>query len=272
MTAEEVLTLRTGVFAHRGNSGPLPENTLPAFRSAFDIGCPMVETDAHLTADGRIILWHDTHTGRNTEEKIQIAAATLRDLQSLDAGFNYNEAAGFPYRNKGLIIMTLEELLEEFPDGVFNIDLKSRNPEIADIYAAILVRHRAWKRIITGSFNSSVLNRFRRHAPECITSMTPSEVRTAVLLNRPLLSSAVPALASAIKGRLFQVPEHHGSLQIVNKRLVQRWGNMGIPVQVWTINDPDKAKELFRLGVRGIFTDRPERIMESLKGFDPDKD
>ncbi len=271
MTAADILNLRTGIFAHRGNSGRFPENTLPAFRSAFEIGCPMVETDAHLTADGRIVLWHDEYTGRNTEKNIRIEDSTLEDLRCLDAGYSHNEASGFPFRNRGLYIMTLEELLEEFPDGVFNIDLKSRNTEIADRYAEILAQHRAWKRIITGSFNGPVLKRFRRNAPECITSMTPMEVRTAVVFNRPPLSLTAPGLSRLLKGRLFQVPEFHGNLRVVDKRLVQSWGKAGIPVQVWTVNDPDKAKELFRLGVRGIFTDYPEPVMESLKGFDPDK-
>ena len=271
MTAKDILRLRTGVFAHRGNSVHYPENTLPAFRSAFEIGCPMVETDAHLTADGELVLWHDEHTGRNTEHNLLISASSLSELRTLDAGYMHSEKHGFPFRGRGLYIMTVDELLEEFPAGVFNIDLKSRNRLIADKFATALARHRAWNRVITGSFHNRVLARFRKLAPECITSMSPGEVRMAVVLNKTPFSGAVRLYARLFGGRLFQVPEVHGNLKVVDKKLVRAWGKAGVPVQGWTVNDPAKAKELFRLGVRGVFTDAPRQMLDALKGFDPSR-
>ena len=145
ISARDVLSLRTGIFAHRGNSAAYPENTLPAFRSAFQLGCPMVETDLHLTADGELVLWHDERTGRNTDRDLVIEESSLAELRSLDAGFTRPA-----FRGMGLYMMTLNELLEEFPDGVFNIDLKSPDPMIAVRYAQVLAAHRAWERVVTG--------------------------------------------------------------------------------------------------------------------------
>ena len=138
----------------------------------------------------------------------------------------------------GLYIMTLDELFEEFPEGVFNIDLKSENPQIARLYAEGLARHRAWDRTITGSFHGQVLRRFRRLAPACITSMHPAEVRAAVVLNRPPLSLLTPLAAIIIRGSLFQIPEYHGSMRVADRRLIRSWAKAGVPVQVWTVNDP----------------------------------
>ena len=265
--ARDVLSLRTGIFAHRGNSAAFPENTLPAFRSAFELGCHMVETDLHMTADGELVLWHDEGTGRNTDRDLVIEESSLAELRSLDAGF-----ARPAFRGMGLYIMTLSELLEEFPEGVFNIDLKSPDPMIAVRYAQVLAAHRAWERVITGSFNGNVLRRFRRLAPACLTSMSPGEVRTAVILNRRGLTYLRPLAAVLIKGRIFQVPEVHGNIQVVNRSLISSWAKSGVPVQVWTVNDPEEAKRLFRQGVRGIFTDAPETMLQVLKGFDPDSE
>ena len=272
VTAREILTIRKGIFAHRGNSVRFPENTLPAFRSAFEIGCDMVETDLHLTADGSLVLWHDERTGRNTEENLIVADSTLARLRELDAGYSFTDGRGTtPFRGMGLYIMTLDELFEEFPVGVFNIDLKSTDPAIADAYAAALARHRAWERVVTGSFNGPVLRRFRSLAPECVTSMTPFEVRAAVVANRPVVGAFAPLLQRLVRGRIFQVPELHGRMRVVDSRLTRTWARAGVPVQVWTVNAPDEAKRLLTLGVRGIFTDAPELMLAELKGFDPDE-
>ena len=271
MKARDILNLRTGIFAHRGNSSAWPENTLPAFRSAFDIGCPMVETDLHMTRDGALVLWHDERTGRNTGTDLCIADSALAELRALDAGYSFSARGGdFPCRGMGLYIMTLDELFEEFPEGVFNIDLKSENPEIARLYAESLARHRAWERTISGSFHGAVLRRFRRLAPACITSMHPAEVRAAVVLNRQPLSLLTPLAAKIIRGSLFQIPEYHGRMRVADRRLTSSWAKAGVPVQVWTVNDPDEAMRLFRMGVRGVFTDRPAELIEALRSFDPD--
>lgn len=265
ISARDVLSLRTGIFAHRGNSAAYPENTLPAFRSAFQLGCPMVETDLHLTADGELVLWHDERTGRNTDRDLVIEESSLAELRSLDAGFTRPA-----FRGMGLYMMTLNELLEEFPEGVFNIDLKSPDPMIAVRYAQVLAAHRAWERVVTGSFHGNVLRRFRRLAPACLTSMSPGEVRAAVIINRRGLRWLRPLAAILIKGRIFQVPEVHGNIRVVNRGLISSWVKSGVPVQVWTVNEPEEAKRLFRSGVRGVFTDAPETMLQALRGFDPD--
>ena len=218
MTARDILNLRCGVFAHRGDSSTYPENTLPAFRSAFEMGCPMVETDLHMSRDGQLVLWHDERTGRNTDRDLRLADTTLAELRGLDAGYLFSAADGStPFRGMGLYLMTLDELLEEFPGQVFNIDLKSRNSEIATRYAETLARHRAWQRTITGSFHDRVLRRFRSLAGECITSMGPAEVRRAVLTEK-LPFGLISRLQSLLHrgsrgGKLFQVPEKYGAFE-----------------------------------------------------------
>lgn len=265
--AADILSLRAGVFAHRGNSVDFPENTLPAFRSAYELGCDMIETDLHLTADGELVLWHDERTGRNAERDLLLGESSLAELRDLDAGYQFHAEQGFPFRGKGLYIMTINELFEEFPDSVFNIDLKSSDLRIADAYAELLSRHRAWKRVITGSFHHSVIRRFRRIAPACITSMSPGEVRSAVIAGKLGLGFTAPLQAALLRGKLFQVPERHGKLQVVDRRLTASWARAGVPVQVWTVNEPDEAVRLVELGVRGIFTDRPREILEALKAY-----
>lgn len=75
------------ILAHRGDSKFFPENTMPAFKSASDLGVDCIETDAHLTIDGICILWHDDTVKTETGEELRICSTTFDELKrSMPAG------------------------------------------------------------------------------------------------------------------------------------------------------------------------------------------
>ena len=113
------------VVAHRGDSKYYPENTIPAFISAREIGVDVIETDVHLTRDGKIVIWHDPTLERNTNGKGTIESHTLSELKALDAGYTFTEDGGktYPFRGKGVQLATLDEALKALPDTRFNIYL-----------------------------------------------------------------------------------------------------------------------------------------------------
>ena len=82
------------LFAHRGASRELPENTLPAFRRAVEIGVDYLETDAHLTRDGQVVLAHDPSGERMAGEPCLIRDRTLGQVQRWDAGRNFVDPSG----------------------------------------------------------------------------------------------------------------------------------------------------------------------------------
>lgn len=109
------------VAAHRGNSRYFPENTLAAFRSAFALAPDMIETDLHMTQDGRLVLIHDHRVDRTTDGTGLVREMTLSRIRSLDAGSWKGE------QFRGERVPTLEEFLalaEGAPDMLFNIELK----------------------------------------------------------------------------------------------------------------------------------------------------
>ena len=117
------------LIAHRGFSGLAPENTIPAFRSAVEMDIDVIETDIHITKDGRLVIWHDPTLERNTDGKGRIEDHTISELRQFDAGYTFSADGGktFPFRGKGVRICTLDEALEECPDERFNIDLKTKS-------------------------------------------------------------------------------------------------------------------------------------------------
>ena len=122
------------IVAHRGDSEYFPENTLPAFRSAFELGVDVIETDVHLTKDGHIVIWHDPTLERNTNGSGTLESHTLNELKALDAGYTFTKDGGrtFPFRGQGVQLATLDEALRALPYARFNIDLKSQEEEIVD--------------------------------------------------------------------------------------------------------------------------------------------
>lgn len=102
------------VIAHRGDSHNYPENTLPAFRSAVEMGIDVVETDIHITKDGVLVIWHDPTLERNTDGNGRVEDHTLEELRRYDAGYTFTKDGGrtYPFRGKGITICTLAEALE----------------------------------------------------------------------------------------------------------------------------------------------------------------
>src|SRR5262249_58031131 len=78
--------METEVIAHRGASGTCPENTLPAFRRAVEVGAPMIELDVQLTRDGYPVVIHDRTLDRTTSGRGAVRRRTLAEIAALDAG------------------------------------------------------------------------------------------------------------------------------------------------------------------------------------------
>ena len=166
------------IVAHRGDSEYYPENTLPAFRSAFDLGVDVIETDVHLTKDGHIVIWHDPTLERNTNGSGTLESHTLSELKSLDAGYTFTKDGGrtFPFRGQGVQLATLDEALRALPYARFNIDLKSQEEEIVETYIRVIRENHAEERVCTASFHFGNLARLREKAPDFLTSITTKEV------------------------------------------------------------------------------------------------
>jgi glycerophosphoryl diester phosphodiesterase len=143
----------TVVFAHRGAAAERPENTLPSFRRALELGADALETDLHLTAEGEIVAAHDTDGTRMTGVARTLRSATLSEIHSWDAGYGFVDAQGRrPFQGQGYRIPSLHELLTELPAVRLNADLKTEEPALVERFIAIVREHAAEERVIAASF------------------------------------------------------------------------------------------------------------------------
>lgn len=247
------------VIAHRGDSRNYPENTLPAFESAVRMGIDVVETDIHLTKDGVLVIWHDPTLERNTDGSGRIEDHTLEELRRFDAGYTFTKDGGrtFPFRGKGVRICTLAEALEHCPEQRFNIDLKTKCPEIVDEFIKVIREHDAVDRVVGASFHLSNLKRLRRLAPDFLTSITTAEVVPL------LLRQKTHTLPKAFKRKIiFQIPMAAGPVKVVTPAFVKAMHQRGAVVMVWTINDEETMRRLFEMGVDSVMTDDPALVIK----------
>lgn len=250
----------TIVFAHRGAAAERPENTLPSFRRALELGADALETDVHLTADGEIVAAHDTDGTRMTGVARALRRSTLAEIQSWDAGCGFVDAqGGRPFRGSGYRIPSLHELLTELPAVRINMDLKTEEPALVERFIAIVREHSAEGRVIAASFFRSALVNLRRRGWRGESSLSRAEFLQSWLIPNWLQRRRVP-------GNRAQIPTHAGPLRFATPRSLKKLRQLGLQVDYWTINDPNEARRLVVLGVDGIMTDDPALIVPAVRG------
>jgi glycerophosphoryl diester phosphodiesterase len=221
-------------FAHRGGVGAHPENTLPAFEHAVDLGYRYLETDVHSTADGVVVAFHDDALDRTCGIDARIGDLTWTEVSEA----RVDGVAPIP---------RMGELLMRFPDACFNIDAKS--DAAVDGLADLIERTGSLDRVCVASFSHRRLRRLRqRLGPGLLTNLVSVEIGLLSTL-RWLPGRSV---------RVAQVPPSTRGYTLVTPRFVESAHRLGIPVHIWTIDEPDEMHQLLDIGVDGIMTDRPE--------------
>jgi glycerophosphoryl diester phosphodiesterase len=251
------------VMAHRGGAGLWPENTAHAFAGAVALGVDVLEMDLHSTADGALVVIHDAAVDRTTNGAGRVNSLTLADLKQLDAGYRWTNDGGrtYPFRGKGITIPTLGEVLDEFPRVRLNIDIKQGQPALATSFCRTLRERGATGRVTVASFSSQTLAEFRRECPEVGTSAGTDEVFALA----SDLQAGRDIAAGKIRFRAVQVPETLGGRAWLTTELVAAAHRGGIEVHVWTVNDEAGMRRMLALGVDGIMTDYPDKLIALLK-------
>jgi glycerophosphoryl diester phosphodiesterase len=223
------------------------ENSLSAFRRAVAEGYHYVETDVHATSDGVVVVQHDPVLDRTTDSTGVVAQLPWQVVRTAKIGGREP-------------VSRLEDVLEELPEALFNIDVKAE--EAIEPLINVLRRANAFGRVCVASFSETRLERVRRSAgDELLTSMGTRAIA------RLWASGRLPRFVRARLGhqRIAQVPARQGRLTVVDKRLIAAARRRGIEVHVWTIDEPDQMNELIDLGVDGLMTDRPGVLREVLQ-------
>ena len=242
------------IVGHRGASHDAPENTLPAVKLGFEQGADAVEVDVFATADGRIVAIHDADTKRVAGVKLDVAKSTLADLRKLDVGSWKGE------RWAGTVIPTLEEVLEAVPEGRrLMIEVKCRVSALPNLERAIEASGKR-ERVALISFSYPLIAQAKRMMPDVPAYWVYGfSVRERARWGNPTMQGLIRKAETAGLDGL----DLDGQGPIT-KAFVDKLRAKGMELYVWTVNDPNRARELIAMGVKGITTDRPGYLRQQL--------
>ena len=285
------------LIAHGGGNREFPDNTLEAFYNAYSVDPRvMMETDVSITADGVLILSHDTTLDRKTNVTGAIADWTYRDLidQRVDFGYTNPTKSGklngervhftddsgaekyptdvtypegvSPRDETVFLATTLEELIPAFPENRINVEIKqSGETGLRAMREAIrlLTVHDAFDRVVLASFHEELYDAYRQlqaegEVPECF-------------MYSPAYDAATRFFVLGLLGLdlffrdgicVLQLPTEEKGFNLATARFVRTAGRHNMAVHYWTINDIDEMQHLIDIGADGIMTDYPHRLAE----------
>lgn len=242
------------VIAHRGAAADAPENTLAAFKLAWQQGADGIEGDFHLTRDGKIVCIHDADTRRTAGQAGQVAEATLAELRRLDVG----SWKGEPWR--GARIPTLGEVLATVPEGkrVF-IEIKCGPQILPALKEAFAGSGLQPGQAIVMSFDDGVIGEAKRLLPQ-LKALWLTDFKAGPETGvRPSATEILQTLdktgADGVGCRAHPA---------VDQAFMQALRTAQKEVHLWTVDDVALAKRYLQLGVDSLTSNRAGWLKQRL--------
>ena len=243
------------LYGHRGASALLPENTLAAFERALADGANALELDVHPTADGHFVVAHDPDGQRMAGTAEHIHAITLDRVKKWMIGHGSGRGDLGHYT-----VPSLAETLEAFPGVPMSIDLKPDDPNAVPPLLEVVARHGAEDRLTLASFSTRVVQRMRGLGYPGRTTLSKLEVA----LIRFLPTSVARRY---VMGNAAHIPVAHSGIRLDRPRFIARCRALGLRVDYWVVDDPQKARQLLDAGATGIMSDNPAAIAPVFSDF-----
>lgn len=233
-------TLPLNIIAHRGASLAAPENTLAAFNLAWLQGADEVEFDIHLSKDKRIMVIHDSTTGRTAGTDYIISKTNSDELRNLDVG---------RYKGPSFIgerIPYLEDVIATIPTGKkILIDIKT-GIEILPFLQQIIMNSGKRDHIQIHTFSLSVAIQSKKMMPDLPTFYIVNTVTDVSQLVQTVIANGLDGIS---------VEFHNATPQ-----LIELTDSYKLRCLFFVVNEPGTAKLLIKNGIRNIITDDPELI------------
>lgn len=233
-----------------------PENTLVAFRAARErYATDQLEMDVRLTRDGVLVVLHDETVDRTTDGTGAVSTLTWAEVQRLDAGYRFTTDGGqsFPFRGTGVTIPRLADVLAATPLPMM-IEIKSPTDACRAEVAAVVRAAGAIDRVCLGTWTGEAAQKLAAEMEDAALFYPEQAARAFVAA--ALAGDDPPAAPFHV----LALPDHQASLDLSDPRIVAAAKKAGVPLQLWTVDEPARMRQCLERGVDGIQTDRPDRL------------
>lgn len=236
------------VIGHRGACGYVPENTLLSMLKAYELGTKWVEFDVMLAGSGEPILMHDFTLERTTNGSGEVAKVDYATLSTLDCGGWFSKAY------QGLKIPTLSDLLWYVPILGLGINIEVKPTPGTDYQTAVKIL-------------DALKIYWPRTSPPPLISSFSTKVLETIFESKDRNHYHLGLIIEDWQGdwqhtlSRFNCSSLHVDHEILTSSHVQKVKGSGRQVLAYTVNDPERAQELFEWGVDSVFTDYPDIIL-----------
>ncbi|GAB3629947.1 glycerophosphodiester phosphodiesterase family protein [Pandoraea terrae] len=273
------------IVAHRGGTGDMPENTLPAFASALENGADALWMTVQITRDGVPVMYRPADLAALTDGRGKVNALDYAELRTLNAGYAFTRkgadgAPVYPFRDHPVAIPTLREAIAAVPPSVpILLDMKQAPAApLVEAVAKVLDDTGAWPRTRLYSTDAEATDRMRVRRPQAQLFESRDATRNrlvGVALGGACLSPPAPGTWAGIEfERQVEVVEHFTLGQGVSKVDAHWWtpaavqcfkSQGGVHIVAFGVETPQAYDAAARLGIDAVMTDSPSRLKEALK-------
>ncbi|CAF0813928.1 unnamed protein product [Brachionus calyciflorus] len=291
------------VVSHRGGSGENRENTLTAFKHSHEIGSDVIELDCHITKDGQVVVSHDNSLLRlcgvnkliseltydelpdlleGQDEDIFLQKSSQTDIKkSISSSLITNELhcrngnTKTPHK-----IPLLEDVFKHFPNTHVNLDVKIENDNLINQVDQLVRKYNREHLTVWGSFNERVCKKLHALNPKvgiffsmsgCLKLMVYmvfgllpfvkfKESHLEIIMPNRILKKNRDSIPRGYIAALLLVKTF-----FIRKSFIKHLQKRGISVYYWVLNEEEEFKDAIELGVNGIITDYPSRLIEYIQ-------
>lgn len=215
------------IIGHRGAAGHLPENTMPSFHKALELGADGFELDVRITGDGKLVVVHNSVVGGQA-----IQTSNYADIRQLPDGYE---------------IPLFEDFLKAFGRRAF-LDIELKSPGFEEEALGLMQRHCDLTRTILSAFQPQTLLKVRQIAPDLPLGYIYNRTQEEESRHNCPIEYVIPQFRLASRDLINEV---HGE---------------GLKVFAWTVNDAQEATRLMDLGIDGLISDYPEMLVQLVQG------
>jgi len=214
------------IIGHRGAAGHLPENTMPSFQKALDLGADGIELDVRVTVDNQLVVVHGSVVGGHA-----VQSSTYADLKNASGTYE---------------IPLLEEVLAKFGGRTY-LDVELKSPGFEQSALALIEKYCDRSQTVVSSFYPQTLLKLRQLAPDLQLGFIYNRTQDEETRHNCPVDIIIP------------------QFRLASRELIAEAHSEGLKVFAWTVNDRQEAQRLMDLDVDGLITDYPEMLVELMK-------
>ncbi len=212
------------IIGHRGAHGH-PENTIPSFELALELGADGVELDVRQSGDGRLVVVHSSVAGG-----VAVKSNPYESYRTLPDGYE---------------IPLFEDVLKTLAGRTF-LDIELKEPGFEEAAAELIKQYADTKKVMVSGFHTEMLNRVYELIPGVRLGFIYNRTQDEELRHNSPIDFVIP------------------QFRLASRELIEEVHDEDLQVYAWTVNDESEMRRLLSLGVDGIITDRPDLLAKVL--------